>query len=168
MEYLFDPDKPYFAAWRQLHDIDTNSPESVFYLFTPNPKSGAKTPLYYASLCGFQNLVEHLIVKHPQHVNAIGGYYVTPAVAALAGRHFKLAQVLHRNGSTWTCRAVAEDSHCMSAAYYGDLEMVQVLLDYGVDVNARAVDGFTPLISALSISKKYFGDLHSAKEMLTP
>ena len=24
MEYLFDPDKPYFAAWCQLHDIDSN------------------------------------------------------------------------------------------------------------------------------------------------
>jgi hypothetical protein len=27
MEYLFDPDKPYFAAWLQLHDIDTGRKE---------------------------------------------------------------------------------------------------------------------------------------------
>ena len=76
MEYFFDKDKPHFAAWLRLYDIDTHpiSP-STFFLFTPISKSGA-TPLYYAALCGFHDLVEHLIVKDPQDVNDIGGYYV--------------------------------------------------------------------------------------------
>jgi hypothetical protein len=43
-----------------------------------------------------------LIVKYPQHVDNLGGYYVTPAVAALAGRYFQLAQLLHRNA--WLIR----------------------------------------------------------------
>jgi hypothetical protein len=38
---LFDLDKPYFAAWCQLHDIDSNPNDSVFYEFTPEPKSAA-------------------------------------------------------------------------------------------------------------------------------
>jgi hypothetical protein len=130
MEDLFDPDKPYFAAWCQLHDIDTNCPESVFFLFTPNPKSGAKMPLYYALLCRFLNLMEQLIIKHPEHVNAIGSNYGTPAMAALERRHFKLAQVLHCNGSTVDLQGRAEVSLLQSATYYWDLEMVQVLLDY--------------------------------------
>jgi hypothetical protein len=46
MECLFDPDKPHFSAWLQLHDIDTNHPETTFYLFTLNDKSVAG-PLYY-------------------------------------------------------------------------------------------------------------------------
>jgi hypothetical protein len=73
MEYLFDPDKPYFRAWLQLHDIDTDPPGFTFHPFAPREKSRA-TPLYYAALCGFQDLVEHLIVNNPEHVNATGGY----------------------------------------------------------------------------------------------
>jgi hypothetical protein len=160
MEDLFDPDKPYFAAWCRLHDIDTEpSYDSVFFQFTTFPKSGANTPLYYAALCGFRNLVEQLIAKHPQHVDAIGGYYMSPAVAALAGRHFQLAQVLHRNGSSVNPQGRSGISLLHSAADYGDLEMVRVLLDYGVDINAQNDAGITPLYYAsldVSDSPKIF------------
>jgi ankyrin repeat protein len=150
MEYLFDPDKPYFAAWRKLYDIDVHPDEgTVFYQFTPISKSDAGTPLYYAALCGFSKLVEQLIVKYPQHVNAIGSYYVTPAVAALAGRYFQLAQLLHRNGSSVDPRGHFNKTPLYSAADYGDLEMVQILLDYGVDINAQNDFGSTPLDYAL-------------------
>jgi hypothetical protein len=154
MEDLFDPDKPYFAAWRQLHDMDTNPSDSVFHQFTPYSKSGA-TPLYYAALCGFQNIVTNLIVKHPRDVNAIGGQYMTTAVAALAGRHFELAEVLHRNGSSVDPRGDSEKSPLHAAAYRDDLEMVQVLLDFGVEVDARSDYGSTPLCFA---SKGRFKD----------
>src|SRR5260370_37829919 len=122
-------DKPYFAAGRQLHDIDIRHPHpSVFFQFTCFQKYGANTPLYYAALCGFAKLVEQLIVKYPQHANAIGGVYMTPAVAALAGRHLQLAQVLHRNKSSVEPRSENGNTPLHSAAFYGDLEMVQVLL----------------------------------------
>jgi hypothetical protein len=150
MEDLFDEDKPYFVAWSRLYDIDIESSSgSVFYQFTEE-KFGKKTPLYYAALCGFANLVEQLMAKHPQHVNAIGGCYRTPAVAALAGRHFEVAQVLHRNKSSVEPKGISENTPLHSAAYYGDLEMVQVLLDYGVDVNAQNGIGDTPLDYASS------------------
>jgi ankyrin repeat protein len=146
MEDLFDLDKPYFSAWRRLHDIDIMPPlGSVFFHFRQRSETAANIPLYYASLCGFANLVEQLIAKHPQHVNAIDGYYRTPAVAALAGRHFQLAQVLHRNGSSVESRGIYELTPLHSAAMYGDLEMVQVLLEYGVDVNTKNKYGSTPL-----------------------
>jgi hypothetical protein len=145
MEHLFDLDKPYFAAWRGLHDIDIKpTPGSVFFQFGYSG-SGANTPLYYAALCGFADLVEQLMAKHPQHVNAIGGYYGTPAVAALAGRHFELAQVLHRNKSSVEPRGGYENTPLHSAAFYGDLEMVQVLLECGVDVNSKNAYRNTPL-----------------------
>jgi hypothetical protein len=71
MEYLFDLDKPYFATWLQLHDLDAPPNEGVegsssLYFFAVSKKSGI-IPLYYAALCGFQDLVEHLIVKYPHH-----------------------------------------------------------------------------------------------------
>jgi cytohesin len=146
MEYLFDLHKPYFAAWRRLYDIDVGPPGgAVFHLLNFELKSRANTSLYYAALCGFGNLVEQLIIKYPEHVNAIGGFYLTPAVAALSGRHFQLAQVLHRNGSSVQPRGRYENTPLHSAAYYGDLEMVQVLLEYGVDVNAQSTNHLSPL-----------------------
>ena len=37
MEYLFDPDKPHFAARLEINDIDTEPrPDSFFYTFTPS------------------------------------------------------------------------------------------------------------------------------------
>ena len=149
MEYLFDLDKPYFAAWRQLHDIDIRAPfESVFRQFEHDSGPGANIPLYYAALCGFTDLVEHLIAKHPQHANAIDGFYMTPAVAALAGRHFQAAQLLYCNKSSVEPRGDWGNTPLHSAAYQGDLEMVQVLLNYGVDVNVQNNPGCTPLTFA--------------------
>ena len=146
MEDLFDPNKPYFEAWRKLHDMDTEpSDTSTFFQFCDFSKSGTYTPLYYAALCGFLNLVEQLITKHPEHVNTIGGYFRTPAVAALAGRHFQVAQLLHRNGSSVDPPGRALISTLHSAVCSEDLEMVQVLLDYGLDVNAQNDVGCTPL-----------------------
>ena len=163
MEDLFDPDKPYFAAWCKLYDLDPHpSDPSVFLQFTPYPKSGANT-LYYAALCGFTNLVEQLIVKHPQHVDAIGGCFMTPAVAALEGRHFQLAQVLHRAGSSVDPCGLFGNFPLHSAAHYGDIEMVQVLLDYGVDVNARNRFDSTPLYFAVN---EYSNNLGAVRLLL--
>ena len=164
IEDLFDLDRPYFAAWCQLYDIDTApSDTSAFYQFYPEKKSGANTSLYYAALCGFPKLVEQLVVKHPEHVNAIGGYYMTPAVAALAGKHFQLAQLLHRNGSSVDPRGLGGKSPLHAAAICGDLELVQVLLDYGLDINLKDDFDFTPLSRA---SQKGFKNAGVARLLL--
>ena len=146
MEYLFDLDKPYFGAWRRLYDINIKPfYGNAFNGLNSARQPHAKTSLYYAALCGFSNLVEQLIIKYPQDVNAIGGYYLTPAVAALAGGHFELAKVLHRNGSSVEPRDDLECTPLHSAAVRGDLKMVQVLLDYGIDVDCQNMFGSTPL-----------------------
>jgi len=147
MGRLFDPDKPYFVAWRWLYDMDYDCNPSPFYQFVQHQGPNA-TPLYYASLCGFQDLVEHLTAKYPDQAKTRGGYYQTPALAALAGRHFKLACLLHHNGSSVDLPGVGGQTPLYSAAYHGDLEMVQVLLDYDADVNSRNNCNWTPLISA--------------------
>ena len=147
MECLFDVDRPYFASWLKLHDIDTPLPEeSPFYAISFISREPPTGPIYYAALCGFRDLAEHLIVKHPQGMNAGGGYYVTPCVAALAGRHFELAHLLSCNGSSVNTRGNFENSPLHAACHRGDLEMIRILLEYGADINAQNEFGATPLL----------------------
>jgi len=152
MEYLFDLDKPHFATWLELHNIDIMSRRKdsspLCFLAASSPSNAS--PLYYAALCGFQDLVEHLVIKHPQDVSTNGGWYGTPLVAALAGRHFRVAKFLHDNGAHLDVHYEADYTPLHCAALYGDLEMVQVLLGYEVDVSARMYDGPTPLHCAVS------------------
>ena len=51
-------------------------------------------PLYYASLCGFRGLVEHLIASHSPDVNSRGGFHTTPLHAASAKGFLKVVQML--------------------------------------------------------------------------
>jgi hypothetical protein len=143
--YLFDRDKPYFAAWLQLHDIDTGSSDnSSIDHSTDWSKSGA-TPLYYAAFCGFQDLVEHLTINDPKQVNSTGGFYLTSLVAALAKGHLRTAKFLFDNGAHPNFRGISEMTPLLSAAYNGDFEMVQVLLNHKADVNARHTGSWTSL-----------------------
>ena len=149
MEDLFDVDKPYFAAWIDLCDIDTYVLYGpTFYPLTHGCKSGA-TPLYYAARLGFQDLVEHLVACHPKQVNATGGHYVTPLVAALAEGHFQIAEFLYQNGAYPSIKGYRKITPLHSAAYFGDVEMVQILLKYKADVHARNAWDGTPLSFAL-------------------
>jgi ankyrin repeat protein len=149
MEYLFDPDKPHFATWLTLNDIDTQpSTPSTFHQFTQIDKSPA-SPLYYVALCGFHHLVERLITKYPQDVNASGGYYVRPLVAALAKEHFQTADLLRQNGANPHVR-IGDDliSPLHAAAYSENVKMVEKLIEYGADINAEDSLGRTPLYFA--------------------
>jgi len=113
-------------------------------MFTPYDNSKA-SPLYYAALCGFQALVQNLIVKYPQHVNASGGYYATPLVAALAGKHFQTAELLRLSGADPNVQCYDGNTPLHSAACYGDVEMVQALLNLEADVNIRNEASDSPL-----------------------
>ena len=149
MEYLFDANKPHFEVWRALCDIDTMpSHNATFFWFAPYRKSPA-APLYYAALCGFHDLVEQLITKHPQDVNADGGYYVRPLVAAFAGGHFQTADLLRQNGADPDARGRYGLNPLHAAASSGNFKVVRILIEYGpVDINARDDDGWTPLLWA--------------------
>jgi ankyrin repeat protein len=167
MEYLFDLDKPYFAAWLEIHNIDiAPGPESSSLCWFAAPRTSSATPLYYVSLCGFQDLVEHLAVKHPGHVNTSGGYYVTPLAAALAGRHFQTAKFLYHNGAQLDVRGAMGVTLLHSPAWYGDLEMVQVLLNYKVDVNTGSDGGWAPLHYASAGARITFTLFHNVVQSL--
>jgi hypothetical protein len=142
MEYLFDENKPHFKVWVALYDIDTYpSGDATFNVFAPYDKVPAG-PLYYAALCGFHDLVEHHITKHPQDVNADGGHCVRPLVAALAGEHFQTADLLRHNGADLDIRSKHEKNPLQSAAYSGNFEVVRTLIEYNpAYINAKDGNG---------------------------
>jgi ankyrin repeat protein len=153
MEDLFDPDKPYFATWLQVHDIDTGPPlrGSLLYRFASffSKDSNSANPLYYAALCGFHDLVEQLIIKHPQQVYTTGGWFVSPLGAARRGGHLEIAQVLHERGADVDVRGRFNYTPLHGASSSGHFEIVQWLLSYHANPNNRGkVDGWTSLHAA--------------------
>jgi ankyrin repeat protein len=157
MKYLFDGRKPHFKVWLTLYDIDTAGP-TIMQLFGSFAfRQSPAAPLYYAARCGFHDLVEHLITKHPRDVNADGGYYVRPLLAALAGEHFQTADLLHHNGAGLDVRGDYGRNPLHSAAYSGNLEVVRKLIDYDpAHIHAGDEHGATPLHSASD--SPYFKD----------
>jgi hypothetical protein len=156
MKYLFDANKPHFKVWFTLYDIDTspNYGATFYYWFAHNKSPAA--PLYYAALCGFHDLVEHLITKHPQDVNVDGGYYVRPLVAALAGEHFQTADLLRHSGANLDVRGDSGRTPLHAAAGSGNFEVVRILIEYDpADIHTRNEIRSTPLhlASAGYISK---------------
>jgi hypothetical protein len=135
MEYFFDADKPHWTAWCRVQMID----EGVVGVHTRESQDAF--PLYYASLGGFYDLAEHLVGKHPEHINARGGQMVTPLVAALGGKHFQVAELLHRNGADVDVRDSSKDTPLREACRAGVLDIVQWLLNHGADVNAQGCRG---------------------------
>ena len=142
MNYFFDADKPHWAAWCRVQMIDEQ------WLQFESSGSQDVFPLYYASLGGFYNLVEHLVGKHPEHINATGGEMVIPLVAALRGKHFDVAELLHRNGADVDVRDNANDTLLCEACRAGVPDIVQWLLNHGADANVQGCPNWPPLVIA--------------------
>jgi ankyrin repeat protein len=135
---LFNPNKQHFVRWRDLCDEWSDGDP-------PNP-------LYYASLYGFHDLVEHFVINHPQLVNTIYGEYNTPLLAALSGNHLQLAEFLLRHGGKvdrrgWNKRTalhtVIAELWKMDDAVLPDI--ILFLLKHGARVDPRDRDLRTPL-----------------------
>ena len=144
MDVLFDSSKPHFAVWLQVHDIDENCPA-----FSPYPRDRSiGSPLYYAAFCGFYDLAECLIMKHPEHVNARGGRNLFPLPAALYKRHLDVADLLYRHGATVDVQGDSSCTPLFAASFGGQVDVMRWLLDHGADTNARSYGRFTPLLYA--------------------
>ncbi|KAH9165077.1 hypothetical protein EDB89DRAFT_2246912, partial [Lactarius sanguifluus] len=158
MRYLFDPAKPYFAAWLKSYNIDdewssfTGGSYLPFLLPLPSKppsrKDCAPLCLYYASLCGFRDLTKHLIAKYPQHVNARVGHNKSPLVVALHNRYFGVAELLHRNGAAVDPTVFQSCTPLHAASNDGLIDVVEWLLNIGASPNAQQDDHTTPLHKA--------------------
>ena len=147
LDDLFNSSKPHFAAWLQVHDIDEDWTQ-----FSRNQHDRG-SPLYYAAFCGFYDLVERLITKDPDQVNACGGRILAPLPAALYKRHFRLANLLHKHGASVDCRGFVEKTPLHSASSDGSVDVMRWLLNHGADANTRRNCGFKPLHLAVYFSQ---------------
>ena len=140
MKSLFNSDKPHFRAWIGLYDIDAESYGSL--------PSKIPSPVYYSALCGIHGLVRHISIMHPEHMNAIGGSFGFPLVAALCRNHFAVAELLLELGGRVDVRDTRQQTALHKIIDRHDkvaTDAVRFLLDHGADVNARRDDLWTPL-----------------------
>ena len=144
MDDLFDNSKPHFAAWVKVHDIDEN-----WQGFSPYSRDGVGSPLYYAAFCGFYDLAERLITKHPDQVNSRGGRILFPLPAALSKRHLHVANSLYRHGAVVDVQGVHKCTPLHVASNFGQLDTMQWLLNHGADANAKSDYDYVPLVNAL-------------------
>jgi len=153
MACLFDKDKPYFATWIWVYDIDKNSPS-----FTTHPGPPDAVPLYYAALCGSPDIAERLIDAHPNDVNARGGVQVTPLHAALDRGHLDIARILLQHGADVRCEGIQRQTPLHIASRQGYVDIVEMLIDRGADPDAKTSWGETPL---------FIASMHGRQEVAT-
>ena len=140
MDDLFDSSKPHFAAWLRVHDMDER-----WYPFSPGLRDYVGCPLYYAAFCGLYGVVERLIMKHPEQVNAAGGHNLFPLPAALYKRHLHVADLLYRPGVVVDIPGDAKYTPLHAASYHGQVDAMRWLLNHSANANSRSIGGFTPL-----------------------
>jgi Ankyrin repeats (many copies) len=136
MDRLFDPNKPYFATWVWIYDIDYPFRE---HMFTDNPLDARPeaVPLYYATLCGFYSLAKRIILKHPRDVNARGGYHVTPFHAALAKGNTQIALLLLDHGADINALDNDDLSPLHKSSRGGRCDVAEFLIEHRANVNKQ-------------------------------
>src|SRR5258707_1081619 len=147
MKCLFDPSRPHFTNWVWICDIDAPSRP---ILFAPRPTQPRAVPLYYATLCGFGGVIEHLIATHPQDINARGGYYITPLHAAIQKVDVKddNTKLGLKQGVDINTPDDYKSTPLHQVSQRGRLDIVELLLRHHADPDTRNSRQNTPLMSA--------------------
>ncbi len=146
MKLLFDPNKPYFASWLQVHDIGATNPLASplgSFAVSSYGKSSMATPLYYAALCGFHDPAEQLIIKHPVQVQ--GDDNRTLLYGASLSGHLEIVEWLLGRGANPNVRNGYGRTALHPAAQFGHAEVCRLLLQHKTYNNAQSNDGKTPL-----------------------
>ena len=144
IECLFDEDKPHFATWLWIYNEDRGGSS----MSTMCPETPEAVPLYHAARFGLHDLVEHLIAKHPGHVNAKGGREMTPTHVAASEGQADILSLLFDHGADLNGRDKYGDTPLHRATWNAKVEAGQVLLNRGADINIRNDSNNTALIYA--------------------
>ena len=173
IQRLFDPTKPHFSTWLRLYNIDDHWNQFG------NAWVARGSPLYYASLCGFRDLAEHILKHNPAQVNAKGGRRHSPLAAALFKGHFHVAELLHLHHASVNATDYDNQTLLQVASVDGRGEVAQWLLERGADTTSQRGDHGAPIHLATAnghsdvirtlLKPKYGVDIDSAdKDGRTP
>ena len=135
IDLLFDKEKPHFATWVGIHNIDHR-----YLSRSDTPEECQPFPLYYAALCGIGGLVERLFTAHPQDPDAADGYYGAPLNAALVQGYLDIAQLLLDHGAVGKNMGGHDQTGLYIASSRGYANVVRSLIDRGANLNARCTD----------------------------
>jgi len=158
MECLFDADKPHFATWLWIYNEDRYGAS----MSTMRPEKPEAVPLYYAARLGLRDLAEHLIAKHPEHVNARGGLEVTPMHAAARAGLVDILSLLFEHGADLEGRDRYKCTPLHQASKNGEIEAEQCLLDRGANIDPRDNIGLTPL--SWAVNNRHVGSVRTLLE----
>ena len=154
MEQLFNPMKPHFREWVQIHDVHRG--------FVSKPiNKWPSIELYYAAFCGFSRLAKHLITTHALDVNVRVKADWTPLHAASDQGHADVAQVLLSYGAELNAQDTAKWTPLHVASGVGHVKVVQLLLERGATLDGQIEDKSTPLLLA-----SHHGKLEAVRVLL--
>lgn len=143
MKSLLDRDKSHLDAWIWMHDIDKGQCRT-FGDLAPKPSPRSATPLYYAALCGFDELVQHLANVHPEDLEDEHGYHGTPLHAASYNGHLDVVLTLLNRGVK-VDTTINNKTPLHSAFHGGQLQTMRLLLEKEANVDAEGALGNTVL-----------------------
>jgi ankyrin repeat protein len=138
MEQLFNPRKPYLAAWAcWIHDVDQGRAGRSISDLPEHPPRPEGTALYYAALCGLCDLAEHLIDARAEDANAKCGRHGSPLHAAVYMGHLDTARVLLDHGADVNLENQDGKTPLVKAYRRRNLETMGLLLQHGANPDAQ-------------------------------
>jgi ankyrin repeat protein len=124
-----------------------------------------ETPLCIACDVGYVEIARELIVNKAQ-INCENDKFKTPLILAtelVSPYDMDMVKLLLANGSLVNQITQNKNTALLSAAKYGNLELVKYLVEiYKAKINHKFHDGATPLMRAC-----YYGYLHVVKYLLS-
>ena len=153
MEELFNPSKPYLAAWTWIHDVDRYTSQRHIRVdgLEERPMRLRATALYYAALCGFSGLANYLIITHGENVHAKCGVDGSPLHAASYKGKLDVVRLLLAHGVDVNMIENRNKSTPLhKASITGCVDVTRLLLQHNADANAMDHEGATPLHNASS------------------
>jgi hypothetical protein len=143
MEELFNPSKPYFAAWLGTRIVPGWLHLNNLTKHLSRPKAAA---LYHAAEYGFGGVVDYLITMHAADVNEESSLGAALHAASRYG-HAEVVYLLLQRNADVNIRSTKDYKrtplHFASAN--GRAKVVSLLLEHGADINAQSTTHSTPL-----------------------
>jgi len=152
----FDATEKLLGVW-DLEDIQGSRVDYIRMLISVgadvNARNNAdrRTPLMLAAANSLSPEIVTLLLKKGAEVNTSTTNGFTPLMIA-ASRTPELVSLLLANGAEIEARTVRNETPLMLAVWDSPAEIGTLLIEAGADVNAKDVDGLTPLMKTARFS----------------